>query len=57
MRERFWIWLSWRVPRDLAYWCAIRVGTEAPKSLEEVPMLLYLDALKRWREKGERREE
>jgi len=27
MLERFVIWLSWRLPRRLAYWCAIRVMT------------------------------
>jgi hypothetical protein len=26
--ERFLVWLAWRLPRDLAYWMTIRVGTE-----------------------------
>ena len=56
MRERLFRWLALKVPRDLAYWCAIRVGCEATGgefSKQEVPSLLYVDALKRW-EKGPR---
>jgi hypothetical protein len=53
MAEKFWMWLAWRLPRPLAYWCAIRVNvhaTQGPFSNQEVPALLAMDALKRWEE-------
>ena len=27
MKEKILIWLAWRMPHDLVYWCAIRVMT------------------------------
>lgn len=29
MTERIWVWLAWRLPRGLVYWCAIRLITAA----------------------------
>jgi hypothetical protein len=49
--ERLWQWLAFKMPRSLAYWCAIRVGAYATcgrYSDQVVPELLYVDALKRW---------
>lgn len=51
MRERLRRWIAWRMPRSIAYWCAVRVGahaTQGPYSNQEVPALLFMDALKRW---------
>jgi len=39
------------LPRRLIYWCALRVGVYATANRyagEEVPALLFMDALKRW---------
>jgi hypothetical protein len=53
MIERLQLWFVWRLPRWVAYWCAVRVGAlattgkygaESPTSLE------LMTALKRWRE-------
>lgn len=43
--------IAWRVPRWLAYWCAIRVvahATQGPWSTETVPELRAMDAIQRW---------
>jgi len=44
-------WIAFRLPRSLAYWCAIRVGAHATQGKwgnQIVPELLFVDALKRW---------
>lgn len=49
--ERLTIFVAWRLPRRLVYWCAIRVGahaTQGPYSDQEVPALTAMDAIKRW---------
>jgi len=49
--EKFWIWLSWKMPRKLAYWCAIRVGAHATTGKygdTVVPGLSMMDMFKRW---------
>lgn len=49
--EKFWSKLAWAVPRQLAYWCTIRLGAHATQgeySNQEVPALTLADALKRW---------
>jgi hypothetical protein len=49
--ERFWQFLAWRLPRSLAYWCAIRVmahATQGRYGTQVVPELTAMDALKRW---------
>jgi len=52
MREKFWMWLAWKLPRPLVYWCAMRVGAAAttpPNGWQEtVPELLFMDAIERW---------
>lgn len=45
------MWIAWRVPRWLAYWCTIRLAahaTQGPWSKQSVPELTCADALKRW---------
>ena len=49
--EKLLIWISWKLPRKLVYWCAIRVisnATVGNYSSQIVPELLAMDALKRW---------
>ena len=49
--DRFWLWIAYRLPKGLAYWCAIRVGAHATTgehSNQVVPELNFMDALKRW---------
>jgi hypothetical protein len=51
MSERVWMWIAWRLPRTLVMWCAVRIGANATQgeySNQEVPALLFMDALKRW---------
>lgn len=53
MKDAFWLWLAWCVPKKLAYWCTIRLGANATTgqySGQVVPELKFMDALKRWRE-------
>ena len=53
MRDRFWRWIAWRLPRRLTMWAAIRVAAHATQgkwSNQEVPALSAMDALKRWDE-------
>ncbi len=50
-KENFWLGLAFKVPRKLAYWCAIRVSAHAtgPKyPTQVVPDLTFMDALDRW---------
>ena len=52
MRERFYMWLAWHLPRELVKWCAVRVGASATAgeySGQVVPDLTVLDALRRWK--------
>lgn len=49
--EKFWMWLAWRMPRQLTYWCAMRLlaqATQGQYSNQVVPELNAMDALKRW---------
>lgn len=44
--------IAWRLPRQLAYWCAIRViahATQGQYGSQVVPELYAMDALERWR--------
>lgn len=44
-------WIANRLPRSIAYWCAIRVGVHATTGRwerEVVPELFFVDALERW---------
>lgn len=52
MKEKFWLFLAWRLPRPLVMWTAIRLGVHATQgeySSTIVPDLLFMDAIKRWR--------
>lgn len=51
MMEKIWIKLAWLMPKQLVYWCAIRLGANATQgkfSNQVVPDLNFVDALKRW---------
>lgn len=50
-RERFWMWLAWRMPKSLVYMCMIRGGAHATTgeySHQVVPELEFMVALRRW---------
>lgn len=50
--EKFWIKLAWLVPKQLVYWCSIRLGANATQgnySNQVVPELKFMDALERWK--------
>jgi len=51
--DPLWHWLSYRLPRPLVYYCALRVmvhaaGGQYSRDSEEVSNLTGLEALKRW---------
>jgi hypothetical protein len=49
--ENFWMWLAWKLPKPLIYWCAIRLGVNATVdkySYQTVSKLNFIDALERW---------
>jgi hypothetical protein len=49
--EKFTMTVAWRLPKQLAYWAAIRVmahATTGSYSNQVVPELLAMDALERW---------
>jgi len=51
MKEKIYIFIAWRLPRSLVYWCAMRVGAHATQGKYDtqiVPELKFMDALKRW---------
>jgi len=51
MTEYLAIKIAWWLPRQIAYWCAIRVGaaaTQGEYGSESPTDLLFMDALKRW---------
>jgi len=51
MNEKILMFIAWRIPRKLVYWCAIRLGAHATQGQygnQEVPALTFMDALKRW---------
>jgi len=48
-RERFAMWIAWRLPRRLAYWATIRVGAHATTgSYSNTADLTLIETLKRW---------
>ena len=54
LREKALMALAWGLPSGVAYWAAIRVGAHATQgrwSDQEVPALLFIDALKRWEDR------
>jgi len=53
MKEKFYLWFVWKLPKKLVRWCTIRVGANATTgkySNQNVPRLTFMDALKRWEE-------
>ena len=51
MTERICMWIAWRLPRQIVYWCAIRLGAQAttgPYQDQVVPDLRFLEAIRRW---------
>jgi hypothetical protein len=52
MRENTPMWIAYRLPNSVVYWCAIRVGAHAtcgPWGNESPTELLAMTALERWR--------
>lgn len=52
--EKFWMWLAWKLPRSLVYWCVARAGahgTQGKYSNTEVGRLTMIETLERWSEK------
>lgn len=50
-KEKLIMVIVWSLPKNLVYWCAIRVGANATQgeySNQIVPDLKFMDALKRW---------
>lgn len=49
--EKLWLWLAWRLPRELVRWASVRLMTHATtteyatKAVSEVSIL---DALRAW---------
>ena len=50
-RHRFWLWLAYRMPRELAYWCAVRIWDHAIKKAAKDEYLFdmtVIDMMIRW---------
>lgn len=51
MLDKLAMWLAWKLPKRLVYFCAVRLAANATQgkySNQEVPALTAMDALKRW---------
>lgn len=51
MKDNFYRWLAWRLPKYLVYWAAIRLiafATSGKYGNTIVPELSAMDALDRW---------
>ncbi len=51
MKEKILTWICWHLPKDLVYWCAVRVMANATigiYSKQLVTDLRALEALQRW---------
>jgi hypothetical protein len=54
-RTRLALWLTWRLPRRVVYWSAIRLLAETTTGRwgeTLVPELTVLDAVKRWEDRS-----
>ena len=53
MIEKIWIWIAWRLPKELVKWAFIRLAVNASASEiykdTEVPTITLLDALGVWK--------
>lgn len=50
-RVRVWEWLAWKLPRELVYFCVIRVFAHATTGYfgnTVAPSVMLIDALDRW---------
>lgn len=50
-KEKLVMFVAWRLPKSLVYWCAIRVGANATQGEfgnESPTDLNFVTALKRW---------
>ena len=54
-RMRWWTalatWLAWHLPREVVYWCAVRVAVNASQgkwSGSETPGVTVVEMLERW---------
>jgi len=54
-KEKFYRWLAWKLPRDLIYWCTIRLfahATTVGKGKTQTPDEVTIwQALERWEQK------
>lgn len=53
LKQRFYMWLAWKLPPELVEWAFARVvayATTGPYSDTEVPALTCLEAGQRWHE-------
>lgn len=51
MRERLLLWVAWHMPREIVYWCFIRLAAHATTGEfadREVPEVTCIEALTRW---------
>lgn len=49
--HKFWMWLAWRLPRNLVYMAAIRLvahATTGEYADTVVPEITAMEAVKRW---------
>lgn len=51
--EKCYIWLAWKLPRRLVYWCVVRAAAHATTgswSHVETPAVTVVECLERWRD-------
>jgi hypothetical protein len=51
IRDKLAMRIAWLLPRRIVMWAAVRLGANATQGqwgTQEVPALLFMDALKRW---------
>jgi len=56
-RERIILGVVWRLPRELVYWAAIRVGAHATTGMwgaTDPSRVSFMEVLKRWETPNER---
>ena len=54
--DKIYLWLAYKLPKRLVYWCVIRLGswaTVGKYSNQIVPELYFMDALERWDKQNE----
>ena len=52
MKEKFWIFLAWHMPKVLVYWASVRLmssATTGEYSSRVVPGMPAIEALQRWK--------